>query len=307
MGTVLIDYRSISWGGPNEDDNNNVWALLDSSSDPGSVQLLNLGSVGDPVVDFPAPPTYPLGPNTLDFAFWNATNGTDALPGFPSADSQRKLNVPLQPGRTIVHATAWYAPPPGRGTGKPGLRARTFDVDLNGFRKETPIQSAAPPAAWPGPNNHTVSTAGAAGSATPKAHLLYPAPLSSQPPGEPPKEFKHWQGIVGSISVNAATKAATCAKGSSALALAFFGHSVGQQALGKPGYWAAFDYWAEFWGRRGAEGEGPFGPGGPGDPWEHLVARLIAALPPEQLRGRLQREIANLQAMVDKMGKTGKK
>jgi hypothetical protein len=34
---------------------------------------------------------------------------------------------------------------------------------------------------------------------------------------------------------------------------------------------------------------------------------LIAALPPEQLRGRLQREIANLQAMVDKMGKTGKK
>jgi len=303
MGTVLIDFRSISWGGPNEDDNNNVWALEDSSSDPGSVELENFGSVGDPVINFPAPASYPLGPSNLAFVFWNATNGTDALPGYPSADPQRKLNVPLQPPGTIVHATAWFAPPSGNGKGTPGLRARSFDIDLNGFRKETPILSATPSGAWPGPNNHTVSTEAAAAGATPKTHLLYPAPVSSQPPGEPPKEFKYWQPVVGPLSVNAMTKVASCPQGNGALALAFFGHSVGQRAVGKSFFEAAFDFWAEFWGKRGAEGEGPFGPGGPGDPWGPFVARLIAALPPEQLRARLQREIASLQAVVDKMGK----
>ena len=142
MGTVLIDFRSISWGGPNEDDNNNIWELEDSSSDPGSVELENFGSVGDPVVGFPAPAVS----HDLNFVFWNATNGTDALPGFPSADPQRKLNVPVQPAGTIVHATAWYAPPSGPPgpPGRPGLRARSFDIDLNGIRKETPILSATP-------------------------------------------------------------------------------------------------------------------------------------------------------------------
>ena len=109
---VLIDFRSISWGGPNEDDNNNVWALEGSASDPGSIELETFGSVGDPVVGFPAPATF----DGLDFVFWNATNGTDALPGYPTADPQRKLNVPLQPPGTVVHATAWYAPGgPGNG------------------------------------------------------------------------------------------------------------------------------------------------------------------------------------------------
>src|SRR5215207_3264146 len=184
MGTVLIDFRSISWGGPNEDDSNNVWALEDSSSDPGSVVLESFGIVGDPVEDFPAPATFQLNGNNLDFVFWNATNGTNALPGYPTADPQRKLNVSVQPGGTIVHATAWFAPNEGPGgPGKPHLRARTFDIDLNGFRKETPILSAKPEGAWPGPNSHSVSADAAAANATPKAQLLYPAPLSSQPPG----------------------------------------------------------------------------------------------------------------------------
>src|SRR5215471_10340412 len=121
MGTVLIDYRSISWGGPNEDDNNDVWQLEDSTSDPGSVQLLDLGSVGDPVHNFPAPPTY----NNLNFCFWNATDGTNALPGFPDAGPQRLLNVPVQPSGTIVRATAWFAPPSGPPNGGgPGMRDR---------------------------------------------------------------------------------------------------------------------------------------------------------------------------------------
>lgn len=303
MATVLIDFRSVSWGGPNEDDNNNVWELEGSSSDPGSVELVNFGSVGDPVDGFPAPETFPLGGQDLEFVFWNATNGTDALPGYPSADPQRKLNVPLQPPGTIVHATAWYAPGgPGNG-GKPNLRCRSFDVDLNGFRKETPILSATPKAAWAGPNNHSVFTQATAVTATPKTHLNFPAPLSTQPPGEPPKEFKYWQPVVGPVSINAMTKVASCAKADSALVLAFFGHSVGQRAVGKNFYEAAFSFWAEFWGKKGAEGVGPFGPGGPGDPWEGFVARMIAALPPDQLRGRLQREIASLKAMVDQLAK----
>ena len=302
MSTVLIDFRSISWGGPNEDDNTNVWQLEDSNSDPSSEVLENLGSVGDPVVNFPAPATQ--GPNNeLLFAFWNATNGSTALPGFPSADPQRKLNIPKQPDGTIVQATAWYAPPPGDGPGgKPGLRARTFDIDLNGFRKETPIQSANPAAAWAGPNNHSVVTDIAAVTATAKDMLLYPAALSSQPPGEPRKEFKHWQAIVGALTIGPA-KVAGCAKTKSALALAFYGHADKQRLIDKSITGMLFDFWAEFWGKRGAEGEGPFGPNGPGDPWGPFVARLMATLPQDQLKARLEGEIANLQALVKRMDK----
>jgi hypothetical protein len=209
----------------------------------------------------------------------------------------------LQPPGTIVHATAWYAPPSGPGNGKPHLRCRSFDVDLNGFRKETPILSATPKAAWAGPNKHSVFTQAAAVTATPKTHLNFPAPFSTQPPGEPPKDFKYWQPIVGPVSINATTKVASCTKGDSALVLAFFGHSVGHRAVGKNFSEAVFSFWAEFWGKKGAEGVGPFGPGGPGDPWEGFVARMIAALPPDQLRGRLQREIASLKKMVDQLAK----
>ena len=302
MATVLLEYRSISWGSANEDDNNNVWELEGPSSDPGSVQLENLGSVSDPVVNFPAPATY--GPDNLPFAFWNATDGANALPGFPSADPQRRLNIPLQSSNTLIHATAWYAPVGGGPGGKPQLRARTFDIDLNGFRKETPIQSATPPGAWAGPNNHSVISENAAVSATPKGTLLYPAPLNSQPPGEPYKEFKHWQAIVGNMTIGPGNTT-NCAKGKSVLALAFFGHGDGQRFIDKSSLESIFDFWAEFWGKRGAEGEGPFGPRGPGEPWGPFVAQLIAALPPEQLRGRLQHEIAKLQTLVKGLEKKG--
>lgn len=304
MGTVLIDFRSISWGSANEDDSNNVWELEGPATDPGSVELENFGSVGDPVVNFPAPATHDLGGQNLNFVFWNATNGTDALPGYPSSDPQRKLNVPNQPPGTVVHATAWYAPPTGPGNGgKPNLRCRSFDIDLNGFRKETPILSATPKAAWAGPNNHSVFTDKAAVTATPKSHLDFPAPMSAQPPGEPPKEFKYWQKVVGAVSIDTSTNVASCPKDSSALALAFFGHSIGHRVVGKDFYAATFDWWAEFWGKKGAEGVGPFGPGGPGDPWGGFVARMFAALPPDQIRARLQREIASLKAMADKLAK----
>jgi hypothetical protein len=304
MSTVLIDFRSISWGGPNEDDNNDVWALEDSSSDPGSVVLTSFGSVGDPVSNFPAPATWPLNGQDLKFVFWNATNGTSALSGYPSADPQRKLNVPAQPVGTIVHATAWYAPAGSGPGGKPGLRARTFDIDLNGFRKETPILSATPEGAWPGPNSHSVASEKAAPTVTPKNQLLYPAPVSSQPPGTPPKEFKHWQPVVGDLTVDA-MNLASCPQGKSALALAFYGHSDGQRALNllDIGRYRTADYWAEFWGKLGAEGEGPFGPHGPGTPWGPLVGRLIAALAPEQLKGQLEGQIASLQQVVEGLQK----
>ncbi len=299
MATVLIDFRSISWGGPNEDDSNDVWALMDSSSDPDSVVLTSFGSVGDPVSNFPAPATWPLNGQDLEFVFWNATNGTNALPGYPSADPQRKLNVPAQPAGTIIHATAWYSPA-GGGGGTPRLRARTFDIDLNGFRKETPIQSATPEAAWPGPNHHSVAADKAAPKVTPKNQLIHPAPLSSQPPGTPPKEFKHWQKVVGELTVDG-MNVASCPQGTSALALAFYGHSEGQRVLNALdlGRYRSADYWGEYWGKLGGEGEGPFGPKGPGTPWGPLVGRLIAALAPEQLKVQLEGQIASLQKIVE--------
>jgi hypothetical protein len=294
MGTVMLEYRSISWGGPNEDDNIDVWALEDGSSDPDS-KILSIGNVGDPVVNFLASATFP-GTNDMKFVFWNATDGTDALPGFPSADPQRKLNVPAQPAGTIVRATAWYAPPGGPPGGKPHLRARTFDIDLNGFRKETPILSATPAGAWPGPNSHAVSTETAAATATPKAELLYPAPLSAQPPGEPPKQFKHWQQVVGSLTVDA-MNVASCPQGQSALALAFFGHSDGERVLNRLDREIRYR-WADEWGERLSKLGAEIG-GGPGAPWDSLIGRLIAALSPEQLKSRLEGEIASLQGIVD--------
>ena len=104
----------------------------------------------------------------------------------------------------VVHATAWYTLPGGNGPGSPVLRARTFDVDLNNFRKETPIASATPAGAWPGPNNHSVSTATENAAATAKNALLYPEPFPSQPPGTLAKYFQSWLAVAGPITADAA-------------------------------------------------------------------------------------------------------
>src|SRR5207237_426320 len=162
MAIVHIDFRTISWGGPNEDDSNNVWQVEDGSNDPGEIVLQDFGTVGAPVNGSPTPPT--TNNNAFSFVFWNATDGVSALDGYPSTGA--KLNLPSMGG--VVHATAWYTAPGGVGGGPPALRGRTFDVDLNNFRKETPIHSANPANAWSGPNRHSASTEGAAGAATPR-------------------------------------------------------------------------------------------------------------------------------------------
>src|SRR5215213_8350280 len=127
MAIVHIDFRTISWGGLNEDDSNNVWQVEDGSNDPGEIVLQDFGTVGTPINGFPAPPT--IGPvaNPYKFVFWNATSGVSALDGYPSTGP--KLNIPNMSG--VVHATAWYTLPGGDGPGSLVLRARTFDVDLN--------------------------------------------------------------------------------------------------------------------------------------------------------------------------------
>jgi hypothetical protein len=281
MGTVHIDFRTISWGGPNEDDNTDVWQIEDGTVDPGEITLQDFGSVGTPVQGFPAFPQLPFGGKTYDFVFWNATNGIDALSGYPSTG--QLLSVPNVFG--VVHATAWYALPPGRnGGGGPGLRARTFDIDVNNFRKETPIQSVAPKAAWPGPNNHTASTKGADVTVTPKGNLDFPAPVPQQPPGEPSKYFQRWQKVIGATAIAPSPQTTIqCGKGDTALALAFYGHRKPAGIdVGRPSVESIYDYWAEFWAKLGAEGEGPFGPWGPGDPWGPKIAHEIERLPEGQ-------------------------
>jgi hypothetical protein len=277
MATIYIDYRTISWGAPNEDDSNNVWQVEDGNNDPGEILLANFGNVASPVNNWYAQDPFFLSGNPYQFAFWNATDGTYALPGFPSPNP---LNIPDLPSG-VVHATAWYALP-GGGPGTPGLRARTFDVDLNNFRKETPIQSVAPPAAWPGPNSHSASTQTASATVTPKGTLNFPAPAAQQPPGELPKYFQHWQTIVGTAPIAAApAQTIQCGQNQSALAVAFFGRKKPTKPpIGKPATGSIYDYWAEFWGERGAESEGPFGPLGPGTPWGPDVARAIEKLSP---------------------------
>ena len=293
MATVFIDYRTISWGAPNEDDQTDVWQLEDGSQDPGEILLANFGNVGTPVTNFPAPPNL----MQYSFAFWNATDGVNALQNYPSTSPF--LNVPSMPPG-VVHATAWYALPPGPGgpPGGPGLRGRTFDVDLNNFRKETPIQSVNPAAAWAGPNNHTASTANGDVTVSAKGKLIYPAPVQNQPPGQPDKFFKHWQKIVGNVDIAAAN--ASTKKGESALAVAFFGHGSPPSVVGHPATGTIYDYWAEYWARLGAEGEGPFGPRGPGEPWGPFVARVLASLPPVE-RGIVQ---GVLQSVATLAGRT---
>jgi hypothetical protein len=303
MATVFIDYRYISWGPSNEDDSTNVWALETDASST-DVQLFDFGHVGTPVQNYQALATFPGPGATVHFVYWNATDGQNALPGFPTSDPSRMLNVPDLPSSTIVHASAWYANPGGDGPGTPHLRARTFDVDLNGFRKETPIGSAKPPQAWGGPNQHNVSTEKDTATATAKTQLQYPAPLSSQPAGEPPKKFKRWQPIVGPLTVTQVHDIG-CAAHSSGLGVAFYGHSPRDTVVVGPAqsWQAAYDYWAEFWGKRGAEGEGPFGPGGPGEPWGPYVGRLLTLLSPEATRARLKADLERLQKIVDGMSR----
>jgi len=277
MGTLYVDYRTISWGAPNEDDNTNVWQVEDGNNDPGEILLANFGNVGTPVNGWQAQSDFMLGGKAYKFAFWNATDGANALSNYPSSDST--LNVPDVSG--VAHATAWYAMPDGF-PGPPGLRARTFDIDLNNFRKETPIQSVNPNVAWPGPNNHSASTQKGDVTVTPEPKLKYPAPAAQQPSGELPKYFQKWQTIVGLTQI-APPPAQTigCKLKDSALAVAFFGHRKSSgPSIGKPATEGIFDFWAEFWGRLGAEGEGPFGPHGPGTPWGPMVARAIDKLNP---------------------------
>jgi hypothetical protein len=279
MAIVHIDFRTISWGGPNEDDSNDVWQVEDGSNDPGEIVLEDFGTVGTPINGFPAPPTIGPAANPYKFVFWNATSGVSALDNYPSTGP--KLNIPNMSG--VVHATAWYTLPGGNGPGSPVLRARTFDVDLNNFRKETPISSATPAGAWPGPNNHSVSTATENAAATAKNALLYPEPFPSQPPGTLAKYFQSWLAVTGPITADAAPgHVVHCSAKHSGLALAFFGHGK-PLVIGKPGAGGTiYDWWAEFWGKRGAEGTGPWGPHGPSDPVGPLTQRWFASLSPEQ-------------------------
>ncbi len=283
MGSVHIDYRTISWGAPNEDDSTDVWQIESGANDPGEITLEDFGWVGTPISNFPAPDTYPFAGNTYHRAFWNVADGVNAVSGYPKTG--KFLDVPDLPG--VFSATAWFVLEGGGRGGTPGFRGRTFDIDVNNFRKETPIQSVTPAAAWLGPNNHSVSTQSADATVTAKNSLLYPAPVPSQPPGEPTKYFKSWLTITGALNPDPPPgKVIKCKAKKGGLAVGFFGHG-NPVDLGKPSVATIYDYWAEFWGKRGAEGTGPWGPHGPSGPWGPLTQRWFEGLSPAQQNGAI--------------------
>ncbi len=73
-----------------------------------------------------------------------------------------------------------------------------------------------------------------------------------------------------------------CSAKHSGFALAFFGRGK-PLVIGKPAVGGMiYDFWAEFWGRRGAEGTGPWGPHGRSDPVGPLTQRWFASLSPDQ-------------------------
>ncbi len=203
------------------------------------------------------------------------TDGSNALSNFPS--TANSLSVPdLPPG--VLMATGWYALPGGGNGGGPALVTRTFDIDINNFRKETPVQSATPGGAWPGPTYHETSTKGANATVTPKSSLLYPAPQPNQS-GALPKYFQSWQKIVGTPNIASSGTTIEEDKEQSALAVAFYGHRH-QSIVGLPATGSIYNFWEEFWGKRGVEGEGSWGPRGPSDPWGPLVERALASFSP---------------------------
>ncbi len=129
MAIVYIDFRTISWGAPNEDDSNNVWQVEDGTNDPGEITLKDYGTVGTPIAGFPADPTVALGGNNYSFVFWNATNGLNAIDGYPS--TAEKLVIPNLSG--VLHATAWYALP---------------NISRSGWRLPVPSPPIPLPARW---------------------------------------------------------------------------------------------------------------------------------------------------------------
>lgn len=224
MSTIEVGFFVISWGSSKEDDSTNVWDLetgpsaTDHSVAPGF-------SAGDSIQGLDATQLPGASNAHLKFVYWNATDGTNVLPGYPRTDPV--LNIKALGSN--VSAIAWYADPVGPpGTSTPQLRARTFDVDRNLFRKETPIKSAAPAGVWPGPNQHSVSTESGPVKVTAKAALDFPAPSKIPPPGTLAKAFVRWQKILGGVT--ASGQELGCGAHHSALSVAFYGNVPASQA-----------------------------------------------------------------------------
>ncbi|MFO0587085.1 MAG: hypothetical protein U0441_06095 [Polyangiaceae bacterium] len=94
------------------------------------------------------------------FCFWNvsAANG-EMLDVFESDDLDFKLTK--TPAGDVV-ATAWYVPIDGSVIdigGPPSVFTLAFDRTVNRFFRTTPISAVSPASAWPGGEEHRVSTA----------------------------------------------------------------------------------------------------------------------------------------------------
>jgi len=103
--------------------------------------------------------------------------------------------------------------------------------------------------------------------------------MPNQPPGVLPKNFKRWQPVWGTPIIDPVNQAIiTEAAKKTSLAIAFYGHSatppIGSVTINDQ----IFDFWAEFWGKRGVEGVGPWGPHGPSGPWGPKLAQGLAML-----------------------------
>jgi hypothetical protein len=165
------------------------------------------GSIGvglGTLVTLDAPPQVialnPGNPDTkYDFLFWDANKVLVATSVVtfttPSDDS-------------IFVATAWYTAE-GGGNGSPAVTTYAFSRDRDEVIADTPIDSVAPSAAWPGPPSTVVSTTTTADPVTITAKSLI----------DGSGEFASWLAFGG----NASGETLTVKAQTSALGIAVFG------------------------------------------------------------------------------------
>jgi len=259
MTDIKIQFRTISSGPANEDDNTDVWKVEDETVDTSEIILKEDGTVGLPIIKHPADGTYSKNGKSYQFAFWTAEVGDAGLPKFPSTDPL--LSIAKSDVKDLTKdgkATAWYFQTGGNGPPGHAVRVRTFDTDLNNFRKETSISKAAPANAWGGPNNHSVSTQAGAVTVTLEGQLKFPAPAAAQPPNTPAKLFKDWL-LLGNAALHT-QPSVPCTKDESALGISFYGADPDPAKVSVPGKnLVATDVWVLLW----ISIFGPEVPGGP--------------------------------------------
>src|SRR3954469_14174639 len=121
MTQFHIQYRTISFGSKNEDDNSNVWEALNEGNDPSEIILQDNINAGTEITNLSAPEIFKFKKQDFQFVFWSASVGDRGLQNYPKfADNLTVLEADVEGMSGEGHATAWYVPSGGRTDEFPG-------------------------------------------------------------------------------------------------------------------------------------------------------------------------------------------